>query len=99
MVDASDSSFSYIDDGEQDSSFCDTFVENEVFVNFGNDNTEILNEISEISGVVIGNEAAADARVADTRVAEVVASDEVANSKPVSDIWKFFARKEKITKD
>jgi len=69
MVDTSDSSFSYIDDSEQDSSFCDTFVEDEVFVNFGNDNTEILNEISEISGVVIGNEAAAD-----TRVAEVVAS-------------------------
>jgi len=94
MVDTSDSSFSYIDDSEQDSSFCDTFVEDEVFVNFGNDNTEILNEISEISGVVIGNEAAAD-----TRVAEVVASDEIANSKTVSDIWKFFTRKEKITKD
>jgi len=64
MVDASDSSFSFIEDSEQGSSFYDTFVENEILVNFGDDNTEILNEITEISGIVIGNEAAADARVA-----------------------------------
>ena len=85
-----DSSFSFIEDSEQGSSFYDTFIENEVLVNFGDDNTEILNEITEISGVVIGNEAAADARIADARAAEVVAGNEVANSKPVSDIWKFF---------
>ncbi len=82
MVDASDSSFSFIEDSEQESSFYDTFVENEVLVNFGDNNTDILNEITEMSGVVIGNEAAADVRIADARVAEVVAGDEV-NSKPV----------------
>jgi len=98
MVDASDSSFSFIEDSEQGSSFYDTFVENEGLVNFGDNNTEILNEITEISGVVIGNEAAADVRIADARAAEVLAGDEV-NSKPVSDIWKFFTRKEKNIKD
>jgi len=89
MVDASDSSFSFIEDSKQESSFYDTFVENEVLVNFGDNNTDILNEITEMSGVVIGNEAAADVRIADAKAAEVVAGDEV-NSKPVSDIWKFF---------
>jgi hypothetical protein len=102
MVDASDSSFSFFEDSEQDSSFYDTFVENEVLINFGDDNTEILDEITEMSATAdtrVADTRVADIRVADARAAEVVVGDEVANSKPGTDIWKFFTRKEKIIKD
>src|SRR4051812_20915702 len=74
MVDKSDSSFSsyieeYSEDSENDSFLYDTFVENEVLVDvdFGDNHTEIMGEITEISvneAVASGGEAAAGGGVA-----------------------------------
>src|SRR3954453_13404337 len=101
MVDKSDSSFSsyieeYSEDSENDSFFYNTFVENEVLVDvdFGDNHTEIMGEITEISvneavasggGVAAGGEAAAGGEV-----------QILANSKMLADVWNFFTRKEKV---
>ena len=98
MVDTSDSSFSYIEeDSEYDSSFYETYIENEILVNFGDDHTEIMDEMTEIA---VDDEATSSRVVVDS---EVVTHGEVQmlanNSKTVSDVWKFFTRKEKVTKN
>jgi hAT family C-terminal dimerisation region/Domain of unknown function (DUF4413) len=101
MADTSDSSFSYIDeeDNEHDSLFYETYVEGEILVDFGDDHTEIMDEITELNRVavvsettdsgVVGNEAAIHSE------AQMLAN----NSKIVADVWRFFTRKEKVTKD
>src|SRR3954452_11288999 len=104
MVDKSDSCFSsyieeYSEDSENNSFLYDTFVENEVLVDvdFGDNHTEILGEITEISvneAVASDGEAAAGG--------EVVAGGEVqilANSKMPADVWNYFTRKEKVIRD
>jgi len=66
MVDISDSSFSsYVeedsnDDSQDESFYYETFIENEILVDFGDDHTEI-NEIAEIEdsqdgGAITGGE-------------------------------------------
>ena len=94
MADKSDSSFSYIEenneDSENDSFFYDSFVENEVLVDvdFGDDHTETTGEITEISEIMAGNEAAAGGE-----------AQPLANSKMPADVWNFFTRQEKVTRD
>jgi hypothetical protein len=113
MVDKSDSSFSsyieeYSEDSENDSSFYDTFVENEVLVDvdFGDDHTEIMDEITEISGVMADNEAAAGSGVAAGSEAAAAGSGATTGggaatggAKMPADVWNFFTRKEKVTRD
>jgi len=83
MVDISDSSFSsYIeeesnDDSQDESFFYETFVENEVLVDFGDDHIE-MNEITEIE---VGQDGGV---AADSEVQTLV------GSKITADIWKFF---------
>jgi isopentenyl diphosphate isomerase/L-lactate dehydrogenase-like FMN-dependent dehydrogenase len=97
MVDKSDSSFSsyieeYSEDSENDSFFYDTFVENEVLVDvdFGDNHTEIMGEITEISvneAVASGGETAAGGEAA--AGGGVAAGGEVqilANSKMPADV-------------
>jgi hypothetical protein len=87
MVDISDSSFSsYVeedsnDDSQDESFYYETFIENEILVDFGDDHTEI-NEIAEIEdsqdgGAITGGE---------TQI--------LARSKTSADVWKYFTRKE-----
>src|SRR5437868_4608966 len=92
MVDISDSSFSYIDeeDSEYDSSFYETYIENEILVDFGDDNTNTIDEITGTNEVAVISEAVNS---------EVGTYGKASNSKGVADVWKFFTRKEKITKD
>ena len=94
MADKSDSSFSYIEeyneDSENDSFFYDSFVENEVlvYVDFGDDHTETTGEITEISEIMAGNEAAVGGE-----------AQPLANFKMPADVWNFFTRQEKVTRD
>ncbi len=85
MADKSDSSFSYIEeyneDSENDSFFYDSFVENEVLVDvdFGDDHTDTTGKITEISEIMAGNEVAAGGE-----------AQPLANSKMSADVWNFF---------
>jgi hypothetical protein len=97
MVDTSDSSFSYIDD-EQDSLFYETYVEGEILVDFGDDHTEIMDNTTEINRIAIGSEIT-DSRIVGSEAATHSEVQTLANDKTVADVWRFFTRKEKVTKD
>jgi hypothetical protein len=97
MVDTSDSSFSYIDD-EQDSLFYETYVEGEILVDFGDDHTEIMDNTTEINRIAIGSETT-DSRIVGSEAATHSEVQTLANDKTVADVWRFFTRKEKVTKD
>ena len=103
MVDTSDSSFSYVEefseDSEYDSSFYETYVENEILVDFGDDE-ETMDELTEISEAAVDSEATGGGVAAGSEAAiHSEVQMQASNSKAVSDVWKFFTRKEKITKD
>lgn len=95
MVEISDSSFSsYIEedssnDSQDESFFYEAFVENDVLVDFGDDYRE-MNEIVEIEdggdgGVIAGGEVQ---MLGESKISAISA-----------DVWKFFTRKEKTTRD
>ena len=102
MVDTSDSSFSYVEseDSEYDSSFYETYVEDKFLVDFGDNNTETIDEVTGISGVAVVSEATDSEVVAGSGAGSGVATySEASSSKVAADVWRFFTRKEKIIKD